>query len=439
LPPGIGAPGIGDTYYTTLGNGGYNVETYWLILDIDPLANSLIGSARLQIVALEELITFNLDLVELTVDSVTVNGETAEFSHTGGELTVMPSHSLMAGEVFRVGVEYHGTPGLIRTDAAPFEIGWSHSPVGSINVWGEPAAASSWFPNNNHPRDKATYRFEITVPDPWMVATTGTLRETIQGNGSTTYISEMDEPMATYLASINIDQYDVVTGTAPNGIAIRNYFPKGYPAVERQAYDIIPDVLVFLEELFGPYPFDEYGVVVASQAGICDQTMLALEAQTLSVHCPAMNARNVIVHEIAHQWYGNSVSIENWQDIWLKEGFAAYAEWLWNSQNDAEALAVAARAYQESSFDTQFPVAQPSPANIYTVKSYYGGALVLQALREEVGETTFFAILRTYAERYRYSHAGTGEFIALAQEVSGQDLKSFFDGWLYQPVLPKLP
>ncbi|HUG33633.1 MAG TPA: M1 family metallopeptidase [Anaerolineales bacterium] len=437
--PGTGAPGIGDTYYTTLGNGGYDVETYALVLDIDPPANTLNGQVQLQATATEQLITFNLDLVDLTVDAITVNGEPALFSINENELTITPNQPLMPGDEFQVSVLYHGMPGLIRTEAAPFEIGWSHSPDGAINVWSEPAAASSWFPNNNHPRDKATYQFEITVPDPWMVAATGSLQNTIQQNGSTTYIWEMNEPMATYLASISVDQYDVVTGTASNGILIRNYFPMDYPAVERQAYDIIPEVLVFLEELFGPYPFDEYGVVVTSQAGICDKAMLALEGQSLSLHCPFMNAENVVVHEIAHQWFGNSVSLENWQDIWLKEGFATYAEWLWNSQNDPAAIALAARAYRESSFDSQFPVAGPSRRDLYTIKSYFGGAIVLQALREEVGEETFFAIVRTYAERYRYGVAGTDEFISVAEEISGRNLDEFFNEWIFSSLLPELP
>ena len=437
--PGAGASGIGDTYYETLGNGGYDVGSYTLVLTIDPLSNILTGSALLQATATEQLTTFNLDLVDLTVEAVTVNGEPAMFSPREGELTITPIRPLLAGDTFQASVQYHGAPGLIRTEAAPFEMGWSHSPDGAISVWSEPSAASSWFPNNNHPRDKATYRFEITVPDPWIVAATGSLQNTIQQGGSTTYIWEMTEPMAAYLASISVDQYDIVTGTAPNGILIRNYFPKEYPAVDRMPYEVIPEVLVFLENLFGPYPFDEYGVVVTSQAGICDKAMLALEGQTLSLHCPFMNAENVIVHEIAHQWFGNSVSLENWQDIWLKEGFATYAEWLWNSQNDPAALALAARTYRESSFDSQFPVAGPSRNDLYTIKSYFGGAIVLQALREEVGGETFFAILRTYAERYRYGVAGSDEFISVAEEISGRDLGDFFDRWIYSSMLPSLP
>ena len=150
-------------------------------------------------------------------------------------------------------------------------------------------------------------------------------------------------------------------------------------------------------------------------------------------------SEGLIAHETAHQWFGNSVSLENWQDIWLKEGFATYAEWMWNSNNASEAVALAARAYRESNFDSQFPVAQPSRKDIYTIKSYYGGAIVLQALREEVGEETFFTILQAYADRYQYGVAGTDEFIAVAEEASGQALDDFFESWLFSKTLPALP
>jgi len=434
-----GSPGIGDPYYPNLGNGGYDVQNYAIVLDVDPSASAIMGSTTITAMATERLSSFNLDLHGLIVKSISVNDKPAEFSRNEDELTVTPPMILEPDQPFTVVVDYNGKPELIKSTAIDIEMGWSNSDTGAINVWGEPSAASAWFPNNNHPRDKAVYHFEITVPKPWMVASNGVLNETKENGDKTTFVWDMDKPMATYLATINIDQYELFTQSSPNGITIQNYFPKDLPPSFRSGYDILPSAIDFFSTLFGPYPFDEYGVVVATQNGICENTPLALEAQTLSIHCPVMHSEDAIVHELAHQWFGDSVSLENWQDVWLKEGFATYAEWLWKSKNDPAFMARITKNRDSLFFDTDFPVAAPSPDNLYTDDSYTGGALVLNALRLKVGDDNFFKILQTYADRYRYGNAGTDEFIAVANEISGDDLKEFFDQWVFSKRIPDLP
>ena len=438
--PTQGSPGIGDPYYPNLGNGGYDIQHYTITLDVDPPTNTITGSTTITAIAKEYLDSFNLDFHDLTVDSVSVDDTAAEFYRDEDELTILPSSALDIDQKFSIAVTYHGSPQLFSSHSFPARIGWSHAEDGTINVMSEPDAASSWFPNNNHPRDKATYRFEITVPKPWVVAATGSLKETKENNDKTTFIWEMDQPMATYLASINIDHYDLVTQTGPNGVTIRNYFPTDYSL--RFRFDILPEAITFFEDLFGSYPFDEYGVVIASASGLCATASEALEAQTMSVHCPntSMATEDVIVHELAHQWFGDSVSLNNWQDIWLKEGFATYSSWLWVSKNDPAEMKRIAKEQRSSLFDNpDYSVAEPSKNNLYSDESYTGGALVLQALRQQVGDETFFKILQTYAERYRYNTAGTKDFISVAEEISNQDLKSFFDAWVFGKKVPKLP
>jgi len=440
--PVQGSPGIGDLYYPGLGNGGYEVQHYTIALDVDPPANAINGSATITASASAYLASFNLDFHSLTVDSVTVNDAVAEFSRNEDELTIKTAPPLEANKQFTVVVKYHGSPDLIKTQAGPFEMGWSHAERGAINVWGEPDAASSWFPSNNHPRDKATYRFEITVPKPWIVAATGTLKEMKENGDKATFIWEMDKPIATYLASINIDHYELITQSGPNGLKIRNYFPTDFPASQRIGFNNLPALIDFFDDLFGPYPFEEYGVVIADEEGFCEATPTALEAQSMSLHCPNafMTSERVIAHELAHQWFGDSVSLENWRDIWLKEGFASYSEWLWDSKNEPAALARIAEDRRTSfSDDLSVSVAEPAKESIYTGESYTGGALVFHALRLQVGDEAFFQILRTYTERYRYGVAGTDEFVAIAEEVSGEDLKPFFDAWLFSKALPDLP
>jgi len=440
--PVNGAPGIGDSYYPDLGNGGYDVQNYILNLTIDPPANTLTGSAIIQATATEYLSSFDLDFHGLTVDSITVNGETVTSSRNADELIITPSKPLDVNKLFEVVVTYHGSPALMPSQPIPVSMGWSHADNGAINIWGEPDAASSWFPNNNHPRDKATYRFEITVPKPWMVAASGSLKDTKAYGDKTTFIWEMNKPMASYLASINIDNYELFTQSGPHGISIRDYYPADYSLAHRVQFNILPAAIAFFEKLFSPYPFAEYGVLIATKEGVCQESEMALEAQTLSIHCPSefMATEGVIVHELAHMWFGDSVSLKNWQDIWLKEGFATYAEWLWASKNDPVAINQIAKNNRARFFDDpNFSVAKPAPQNLYTDESYTGGALVLQALRLEVGDETFFKILRTYAERYKYENAGTADFIAVAKEVSGKNLDSFFDNWLFNKEMPQLP
>jgi aminopeptidase N len=439
LAPVRGATGIGDPYYPTLGNGGYDVQNYTIALDVDPTANKVTGSTTITANTTEALSSFNLDFLGLIIDSVTVNEKDATYARSADELIITPSAPLDAGQPFTAVVQYHGTPATI-TSAGLSGMGWSHGKSGVINVWGEPDAASTWFPSNNHPRDKATYRFEITVSDPWKVAASGTLKETNPNGGKTTYVWEMDEPLATYLASISIDQYELATQKGPNGVMIRNYFPKDLPDKYRSPFDTLPAMIDFFNGYFGPYPFSEYGVVIAGKDGLCANVQIALEAQTMSIHCPvdSMTSEETISHELAHQWFGDSVSLENWKDIWLKEGFATYASWLWGAQGDPAALKRIAYNAQYF-FDSEYPVAEPSPENLYSAESYNGGALVLYALQQEVGDETFFKILQTYAKRYQYGNAGTDEFVAVAEEVSGQDLTSFFDTWLFSKKMPDLP
>jgi aminopeptidase N len=440
--PDEGSPGIGDPYYPSLGNGGYDVQKYTIILDADPATNEVTGKTVIEAKAIQGLSTLNLDFQGFTVESVSVNGSTATFSREKAEMTVTPSEPLASGSTFTIEVGYHGIPTRVVSQAIPLAVGWFHSKDGTMNVLTEPDGASTWFPNNNHPRDKATYHFEVTVPTPWVVAATGSLIDTKQNGEKSTFIVEMDKPMATYLASVNIGHYELVTQSGPHGMTIRNYFPPDYPKSFRDEFNVLPAAIEFYESMFGPYPFKEYGVVIAGTgtAG-CDGVGTADETQSLSIHCPTMTmaTEDVIVHELAHQWFGDNVSLENWQDIWLKEGFATYAEWLWNSKNDPAALAAIAKEKEKSFFDSDLPVAKPTPDNLYTDESYTGGALVLQALHLKVGDENFIKIMKTYNERYGDGNASTDEFIALAQEVSGQDLGSFFEQWLFSNTMPALP
>jgi aminopeptidase N len=439
--PVVGAAGLGDPYYPFLGNGGYDVQKYTITLEVDPPTNTVSGSTTIEALATERLAEFDLDFQGLTVETVTVNGQSATFTQKAAELVITPASPLDLQRKFSVRVAYHGQPQPVISAAIPVVVGWGHTPEGAINVVSEPDGASTWFPNNDHPRDKATYRFEITVPKPWVVAATGKLKQTKDLGEKTLYVWEMNQPMATYLASINIDKYTLVTARGPNGVAIRSYFPPGYPDSLKQHFDALPEMLKYLDSIYGDYPFDEYGVVIAASASpFCTPYETALEAQTMSIHCPAatMADEGVIVHELAHQWFGDEVSLENWQDVWLKEGMATYAEWLWLTRDEDLKVVNKVVLTQTSSYYPSTLIGRPPAHDLYRNEVYTGGGLVFHALRQKVGEKAFFKILRTYLSRYRYGVAGTDEFIAVAEEVSGQDLKADFNTWLNYSKIPEL-
>jgi aminopeptidase N len=444
LPPTDGQEGygIGDPYFPELGNPGYDVQNYVISLDVDPESGVINGKTSLEVVAAKDLPSFNLDFQGFEIDSLTVNGSEATYTRDDRELIITPGSPLQAGNGFIVEVAYHGVPEPAYFNALDFKMGWLQGTSKAINVLSEPDGASSWYPVNDHPLDKATYRFDVTVPQPWVVAATGNLIETTTEAEKTRYVWEMNKPMASYLASVDIDQYMLQESSSPDGIKIRNYIPVDVDPMLTRDLHQLPEMLDYFSGLFGPYPFDAYGVLIADETiGPCLEGSLSLEAQSLSIHCPSefMLSGAVLAHELAHQWFGDSVSLERWQDIWLKEGLATYSSWLWESRGYSLESLTAWAKDQKNVFPPDDKIGEPPPDELYDWESYDGGAMVFHALRLQVGDETFFNILRTYLERYKYGNAGTEEFIAVAEEVSGQELSVFFDSWLMQTDLPEFP
>lgn len=328
----IGSDSIGDPYYPEMGNGGYDVQHYTLDLTVDVENNVLSGTVTVDLTTLQALSAFNLDFYELEISEITVNGESAEFERATGELTIFPSSPLAKGESASVAVTYSGTPTTGVTSGRSYEAGWVQYDTG-ILVAGEPSRAARWFPVNGHPLDKATYSFIITVAEPYVVAANGLLQDTIDNGDSTrTYIWEASDPMASYLVTLGIAELELRTQEGPNDLLIRNYFPIALADRGENIFSDQAEMIALFNELFGEYPFEAYGALVANT-----ELSFALETQTISLF-----GRNTIInssrpedievlvaHELAHQWFGDSISVFHWRDVWLNEGFATYASWLW--------------------------------------------------------------------------------------------------------------
>ena len=440
-PVQAGLPGsdsLGDPYYPHLGNGGYDALHYTVDLVVDVESNTVDGIATINIQATQNLSAFNLDFSGFEISEVLVGDEVVDYERQGSELTITPIVPLLEGDLFTVKVAYSGKPNPVRSEAIPVRMGWIHSDAG-IYVASEPDGAASWYPVNDHPLDKATYTLRITVPEPYVVAANGLLIDEVEKGDTTTYVWEASDPMASYLTTVNIAEYVMQTDEGPNGLPIRNFFPP--ELAEDAAFDFgrTPEMIEFFSEIFGPYPFEAYGVAIVDFPA-------ALETQTLSIFgyrhvSGSRDSEAVVAHELAHQWFGDSVSVATWQDIWLNEGFATYAEWLWLEHLEGSDVldSYVGRVYGFVSDREMLPPGNPPPGNLFNGSVYVRGALTLHALRLTVGDETFFEILRTYHKRYRYGNASTSDFIAIAEELSEQELDELFESWLYEQALPELP
>jgi hypothetical protein len=646
-----GSDGVGDPYYPLDGNGGYDVDRYDLDLHYDPASDVLSGTATITARATQNLSAFNLDLVGLTVQSVTVNGRDATWSRAGQELTIVPARGIARRSRFTVAVRYEGVPE--PTVDSLGESGFLATDDGNV-LAGEPHGAATWFPANDHPTDPASFSFKIAVPAGLEAVANGRLKGQRTRNGWTTWEWEADDPMATYLATMNTGEFEIdayrrngirywdaidpdllaplaepTSGTrlllsgqadsswkrltrtitvgdggatvgftvnrateagwdflfveahtvgqgdwttledanghtaqdtgqscpagwqqyhpfmasyqtvnpdqiscSPSGttgawwaatgssdgpeqwqvtipgpartveVAISyasdNFIqapgvflddivvstgegttsfeddgdpldgwtvagpPPGSPGndtdwstggaadvppapgeIAREAFARQPEIIDFLSGAFGRYPWSIGG-------GIVDDGPLgfALETQTRPIYSSGffgepVGAASVVVHELAHQWYGNSLTLERWRDIWLNEGFATYAEWLWSER---EGLGTAQETFDFVTLGTPpddlfwtVVIGDPGAGNEFNGAVYTRGAMTLHALRLAVGDEAFFRILRRWASSQAGDTVTTEEFIALAERVSGQQLDSLFQAWLYTPSRPELP
>jgi aminopeptidase N len=435
-PPVPGAAGIGDPYFPSYGNGGYDVASYDLKVRYDPATDRLTGTATVTAAATQSLSRFNLDLVGLDVSEVTVDGAPATQTHTDGELVVTPSAPIPDDKSFTTVVTYGGVPQAIGSPQLGTG-GWMATADGAIAL-GQPESASSWFPVNDHPRDKATYTMAITVPKGLSVFSNGVPGGTSDDGAWTTWTWTEDSPMASYLATVVIGDYRTKTGTHKGKPLVTGVSSSLAPGVADQAMARTGEVADFLETQFGPYPFDAYGGVVVNEPRI----RYALETQARPVYSNAFFAGPaadwVVAHELAHQWFGDSVSVANWRDLWLNEGFASYAEWLWEEHNGPTPVQRSfEREYERTNWGE--PAYDPGTQELFGNAVYKRGALTVHALRLTVGDEAFFDLIKSWTAEKRDGNASTEEFRAFAEEKSGKDLDAFFDAWLTGTTAPPIP
>ncbi|GIJ46077.1 hypothetical protein Val02_29630 [Virgisporangium aliadipatigenens] len=645
-----GAPGAGDPYFPLDGNGGYDVGDYLLDLAYAPDTDTLTGAVTIKATATQDLSAFNLDFDGLTVRSVTVDGRAAGWQRADGELTVTPARGLPRGRAFTTVVRYDGVPAPID-DPTIGTSGVVHTDDGMI-VAGEPHAAATWFPVNDHPTDKATYTVRMSVPRGLTAVSNGALKGSATRDGRTTWTWRADEPMAPYLATVAVGRFDLrayeadglkwwdavdprltAPAAVPHGGSRLAWSGDGIPAYRRLtrvvdvpatgarlsfwnimntpdtgfffveahtvgaadwttleessglgrpwagslcrhfdthpflahyvragadgeceatgttgvwrglssynsgrewsewSYDLAayagkrvelslsyvstkpvesweddterpgvflddlvlstdagstsfetglegwsagtapgspadarswtaaaadtipaggatigqalsrqPEMVRFLASNFGPYPFRTAGAIV-------DQSDLgfSLETQTRPIYSTQVfwtrsGAQSVVLHELAHQWFGDSVSVRGWRDTWLNEGFATYAQWLWEEheggRSPQETFDSAYAALPEDSGIWDFALAEPGREAMLWNSVYLRGAMTLQVLRGNVGDEPFFRIMRTWTSEFAGRNATTTDFVAVAERVAGRPLGGVLDPWLFRAGRP---
>ncbi|MBI5930838.1 MAG: M1 family metallopeptidase [Chloroflexi bacterium] len=441
--PGLNT--IGDSFSSELGNTGYDVLHYNLALTIDPFSRHVQGTTTLQIKAIyHHLASFTLDLRTMAVADVQVNGEPVSFTQYQRKLLIELATPLEYGAIAEVAVTYSGIP--LPTDT-PYS---NFFPVGLEYVEGQPRlafinqpdGANTWFPCNDHPLDRATYEFHITVPSTLMAIANGIPADpTPLAATQLTYHWTMDVPMATNLAVVAVGDYSLVVDGSVDNLPIRNY---AYTGTEDKVETLLSSTDLafrYLRVLFGQYPFESYGHVVTPLPNG------AVETQTMTIMPRSMIQADseealftLVVHELAHQWYGDTVSLKSWRDIWLNEGFATYAEWLALELRYGPNRAARVRSNQERAIrgsQRETPLAYPLTGQMYDSDNYVKGAWILHMLREELGNTVFFEVLHRWAIEYADYPVTTWDFFRLTEQISGRDLTQFRRQWVESPGIPE--
>ncbi|MER6028117.1 M1 family metallopeptidase [Streptomyces sp. NPDC001851] len=447
-----GAPakplGVGDRLYPYLGNPGYDVTSYDVSLTYPgtndkPLQAVTTIDAR----TTADLERINLDFAHGDVRSVEVDGRPASFAGAGEDLVVTPDHPLSAGSWTRITVRHTSDPGAAKEQDG----GWVRTSDG-LAMANQADAAHLVFPCNDHPSDKAMFTFRITAPNGYTAVANGLPAGVQRAGRTTTWTYRTRHPMATELAQVSIGRSTVVHREGPHGLPIRDVVPSADARALEPWLAKTPGQIAWLENKVGPYPFETYGLLMAQAS-----TGFELETQTLSLFekdmftessLPRWYKESIMVHELSHQWFGDSVSPRTWSDVWLNEGHATWYEALYAEETAHRSLAdrmKSAYAASDSWRAAGGPPGLPKPPSpgqkigIFRPNIYDGAALVLYALRQEIGRSAFERLEREWARAHRDSTASSDDFVRLASTVSGRDLSGFFKAWLYGEKTPPMP
>jgi len=427
------AASTSEPFFPHAGAAGVDVDHYGVALHFDPRSGAIRANEAILMGATRDLKRVGLDLYGLHVSKVTIDNQPTDWSRGRGKLWVRPRGGIEAGEQFFVVVYYRGRPAAI-TDPDGTKEGWLRTDDGALAL-GEPQGTAAWLPCNNVPGDKATFDVKIDVPRPLVAVSNGMLTKVERIGNRRRYSWHGRKAMSTYLALIDIGRGRLVKTTIAGKPSWTLIDPRLAPG-SRPVLAALPEIIRFEGKLFGGYPFEAAGSVVddAPEVGY------ALETQTRPFY-PYVPDLTTVVHETAHQWFGDSVGLKRWPEIWLNEGFATWTEWYYAERHGRRsAHAIFNRLYRVPASNTKFwnpPSAHPGSAkNLFGPSVYIRGGMALEALRLKIGTRPMLQTLRGWATSHRYGSGAIEEFIAAAERMSGRDLSPFFQRWLYRRGKP---
>ncbi|HVD20128.1 MAG TPA: M1 family metallopeptidase [Propionibacteriaceae bacterium] len=434
-----GEPGLGDPYYPQAGNSGYDVTKYQIMINWDPRTQTITGTTTISARATQPLNSFYFDLA-LHTDKVSVNGVPAESIARGfSDVHIKPAQPIAVDSTFQVVVGYSGKPGDIRQgDEQPW---WSSD--GEWTVAGEPESSAWWYPANDHPSDPALMDVSIRVPAGMQAISVGRLESADAGNEKDfdTWHWVARQPMASYLNFMTIGQYELKQGIdrgLPYVYAVSDKLPPDQRKTAFAALMTSGQRIRTLETMFGPYPFTEIGGVVPAHqlwfGGLETQTRPVYDARSI------LNRNfepGLLTHELAHMWFGDNVTVRQWNDIFITEGYASWAQWgAAERTGGRKANDALNRAYERLKDNDNFwkiTMIDPGRAHLFDAV-YVRGPMALQALRNVIGDEAFFKFSRDWAQDP--GSRTLEEWMADAQSYTTVDLGPFFRAWIYSPTAP---
>jgi aminopeptidase N len=425
-----------DPYVPERGNAGYVVEHTDLEIDYRIGPNRLTQTATLRVRLTEPLSTLALDLVGLTVRRVAVDGGVVRWTHRGGKLRLTLAAPTRLGQTLDIVVRSLGNPRPTPSTWGP--VGWEELDDGVL-VAAQPSGACTWFPCNDLLTQKGTFRVRFTTASTYAVVLGGRLVSRTTRGANTTWEYLQEAPTPPYLMTVNIGRYQQIE-LSGSTVPMTAWVPERLHERFRRAFARQHEMMAVFINRFGPYPFSTgYDVVV------CPEVLeVPLEAQGQAIF--GSNHLNghwerLIAHELSHQWFGNSVTAARWRDIWLHEGFACYAEWIWSEDSGGDSADAKARRHHArlSALPQRLQLDHPGPSHLFDDWVYKRGALTLHALRLRMGDDAFFLLLRRWASSHRHGSVESRNFESMAEAIATEPLDEFFTAWLRRPALPDLP
>lgn len=434
------AQSVGDSVFPALGQRGLDVQHYDLRLTVPrPGSSELSGEVTLTVTARETLSRLALDLLGPRVSAAQWNGQAVAFRQEDGKLMLTPPRPLLPGERASVRVVYAvtGTPASEAPSyGLPFRPGWQTLADGNVS-FSEPDGTRTFLPSNDHPSDPATFRVQVTVPQGYAAAASGLFVQQTKAGAWNTFTFSQRTPIPTYALALVVGRLerrsepDVPVGGQT--VRRRDVYAAGLLPSEQVPAGETAEMLRVLSGWFGPYPFDVYGVAVLPGLP------LALETATLTTLPPDSNRERVRLHELAHQWFGNRVTLGDWADSWLNESFATYAEVLWAESRQQSAQALLEEWAARLTPDARRPLRATRPGELFDMAAYFQGALALHALRREVGDDAFRQFLRAYVQTFSERPVTTTALLQLVRSRLGAGAEGVLRRWVEAPERPPLP